>query len=564
MDTSIIIDNSSFNFYRVSASIAWYRKFKPGAVADINNDEFVKHMESQYIKHIEKLEKKFNIKRCEFLIARDSHSWRHKIYDKYKHKRSSNSVNGPLIKHLNETFKDHFKQVVRVELAEADDIIATYVKYNQNKNIFIIANDSDYDQLYAYSNVSIYKPKNIELVSIKDETPSVILFNKIVNGDTSDNIPACCSNKKVKVELLNAIKLGECSLISCLLKNMDICPDIYDKYLLNRELIDFNYIPRSLQMEIMKAFDPKMVVSKINLGLCCINTQLKDLGIFCSRKPILRTVEAKGLDYLRDQCIKNCLDMLKMIEWNHKNGIKVLRITSGLFPHYSNPRLTEKYNLDFAQEYLTDIGNLARKYGQRLTFHPGQYNVVASPNESAWNKTLIELDMHAEILDRMSCGVDSVMVVHGGGLYGDKEKTINRWIERFSQLSARVRRRLVLENCEKIFSIVDCIRVSKACNIPVVFDSLHHKCYILMHKDEKLESPEFYIPDILKSWYVRGIRPKFHVSEQAVDGKTGKHSDMIEELPEYMLNLSDIDIMIEAKHKELAIASLHVKYVNIL
>jgi UV DNA damage repair endonuclease len=75
---------------------------------------------------------------------------------------------------------------------------------------------------------------------------------------------------------------------------------------------------------------------------------------------------------------------------------------------------------------------------------------------------------------------------------------------------------------------------------------------------------EDYIFEILQTWVPSGIKPKFHVSEQG-QGKIGKHSDYIEILPEYLLNIPEkygveIDIMIEAKCKELSIQKLYEKY----
>ena len=72
------------------------------------------------------------------------------------------------------------------------------------------------------------------------------------------------------------------------------------------------------------------------------------------------------------------------------------------------------------------------------------------------------------------------------------------------------------------------------------------------------------MPDILASWTNRGIKPKFHVSEQG-SGRTGHHSDFIEVIPDYLLEIPEkygieIDIMIEAKAKEQAILRLYKKY----
>jgi UV DNA damage endonuclease len=304
-------------------------------------------------------------------------------------------------------------------------------------------------------------------------------------------------------------------------------------------------------------------MNDIQLGLCCINTELRKKNIFCSRKPILKTIKEKGESILIEKSKQNCEDLLTLIEWNHSNGIKVFRISSELFPHYSNPKSDVRYTLDFAQEYLTKAGELAKQYNQRLTFHPGQYNVLASPNENILKKTILDLDMHAEILDRMNCPLDSVMVIHAGGTYGDKEKTKARWIQRYNELPIKIKRRLVLENCEKNFSIVDCLDISSICGVPIVFDTHHYDCYKLLHRNEIFKEPQDYIPDILNTW--KNIKPKFHVSQQDIHGHVGKHSDFIDTLPQYLLDIPKkygvkIDIMIEAKKKEQAIFNLYKKY----
>lgn len=303
----------------------------------------------------------------------------------------------------------------------------------------------------------------------------------------------------------------------------------------------------------------------IQLGLCCINTKLRSQKppIFSSRKCIIKTIENKGIDYLKDQIIQNLEDTLKLIKWNEKNGIKVFRLSSELFPHKSNPKVQE-YDYEFATDLLTKIGKKAKKYNQRLTFHPGQYNVVGSPNENSFNQTVKDLTYHAEVLELMNTSKDSVIVIHGGGVYGDKEKTKQRWCENFKKLPEIVQNRLVLENCEKCFNIEDCLEISKKINIPVVFDTHHYSCYKLLHPEETFKKEKEYIPEILETWDRRKIKPKFHVSEQG-EGKTGHHSDFIEKIPKFLLNIPEkygmnIDIMIEAKMKEQAISSLYCKY----
>ena len=119
----------------------------------------------------------------------------------------------------------------------------------------------------------------------------------------------------------------------------------------------------------------------VQLGLCCLNTILRSQKppVFASRKMIIRSVEEQGIEVLQEKILQNLRDVLTMMDWNEQNGIKVFRLSSELFPHKSNPKVDD-YSFEFAKDLLSQIGAKARLYNQRLTFHPGQYNVVGSPN----------------------------------------------------------------------------------------------------------------------------------------------------------------------------------------
>lgn len=309
-----------------------------------------------------------------------------------------------------------------------------------------------------------------------------------------------------------------------------------------------------------------MSVNKpIQLGLCCMNTilQQKKPPVMSSRSVILKTLQTKGFEPLREKIIQNLKDTLIMIDWNEKKGIKVFRLSSELFPHKSNAKALD-YDYDFALDLLKQIGKKAKLYNQRITFHPGQYNVIGTQKQEVLENTIRDLTYHTEVLDLMELDDNSVIVIHGGGVYGDKKTTIDRWCKQFYKLPEKVQHRLVLENCEKNFSINDCLEISDRINIPVVFDTHHFECYKLLHPDEKFEEPDIYMHAILETWWRRNIKPKFHVSEQG-SGKIGHHSDFIEIIPDYLLEIPEkfgcnIDIMIEAKLKEQAIFKLYEKY----
>jgi len=316
-------------------------------------------------------------------------------------------------------------------------------------------------------------------------------------------------------------------------------------------------------------------MSNIRLGLCCLNVTLREQkpSIFASRSMTLDGVRKYGLSELQARTLANLADICTMIEWNEKHNIKVFRLSSEIFPQFTNPLILDilrdrgdgEYNMLFAREALAKIGELANKYKHRITFHPSHYNVLATNNPIALKKTIADLTYHADMLEYMNCGIDSVMVVHGGGTYGDKNKSIKRWCKQYKLLPPYVKRRLVLENDERNYSIADCLYVSSIVGVPVCFDIFHHVCYTKTHPNDNMQPPEIYIPQILETW--GKIRPKFHLSEQG-NGKTGNHSDYVNVIPNCLLDIPKkynigIDIMIEAKMKELAIQKLYKKYPNL-
>ena len=161
----------------------------------------------------------------------------------------------------------------------------------------------------------------------------------------------------------------------------------------------------------------------IQLGLCCMNTELQSQKpqIMSSRSCTLKTLETKGFEPLKEKIIQNLKDTLVLMDWNEKNGIKVFRLSSDLFPHYSNNKAMN-YDISFAMDLLKEIGDKSKKYNQRLTFHPGQYNVIGTPNKEIFLNTIRDLKYHCDILDFMGLDKNSVVVIHGGGVYGDKKK----------------------------------------------------------------------------------------------------------------------------------------------
>ena len=112
----------------------------------------------------------------------------------------------------------------------------------------------------------------------------------------------------------------------------------------------------------------KSEIKPVQLGLCCMNTTLKKLkpAVYASRRIIVRIVDERGIEELKLRITKNLEDMLKMMDWNEENGIKVFRMSSEMFLHKTNPKVAD-YDYDFAVDLLKQIGEKSKKYNQKLT-----------------------------------------------------------------------------------------------------------------------------------------------------------------------------------------------------
>ena len=136
--------------------------------------------------------------------------------------------------------------------------------------------------------------------------------------------------------------------------------------------------------------------------------------------------------------------------------------------------------------------------------------------------------------------------IHCNGVYGDKIVAMDRFCDNFKRLSDSVRSRLTIENDDKasMYSVKDLMYIHNKIGIPITFDYHHHKfCSGGLSEQEALELA-------ITTW-PKGIVPVVHYSESRDEKKPQAHSDYIERIPETYGNI--IDIMVEAKAKELAI-----------
>jgi UV damage endonuclease UvdE len=295
------------------------------------------------------------------------------------------------------------------------------------------------------------------------------------------------------------------------------------------------------------------VPPNFRLGYACICTELRKKGIFSSRTLRLATLESKGISYAQELATQNLKDLKSMLEWNKQHNISFMRLSSEIFPFATHEKFG--YSLDFADNLLKDIGNYAKENNMRLTMHPAQFNVLSSPSEKVIKNTIKDLDHHCEILDKMGLDHNSVLIIHGGGVYGNKKESLNRLKQNFKLLSENTQKRLVLENCEISYTVEELLPISEELQIPLVLD---------FHHDDLKNSSQpisFFFERVFKVWNDRGIKPKIHVSNSIPNLPTNasmtqkrKHSDYIYFFHEELLKIKfPIDVMLECKMKEQSI-----------
>ena len=298
----------------------------------------------------------------------------------------------------------------------------------------------------------------------------------------------------------------------------------------------------------------------MRFGYASINLTLAAQKIQVNRSMMKRTFLEKGVAYASSLALANFTDFEKVIDWNIQNNILFFRISSEIIPWMSQYQLTDLPDYEAIKSILARCGEKATNSGLRLTYHPGPFNVLAAQKENVITKTLHELGQHAELLDLLNLPQTpyAKINIHVGGAFGDKTAALARFAENYVQLPDNVRNRLTVENDDKanMFSVQDLLGLHAQTGIPVVFDYFHHQfCTGGLSEQEALLAA-------VSTWSA-GITPVVHYSsskklhEDSSSVQTAHADYLYEEVNTYN---QEIDIMFEAKAKELAVAKYLADY----
>ena len=290
----------------------------------------------------------------------------------------------------------------------------------------------------------------------------------------------------------------------------------------------------------------------IRLGLCCIfrkepikfrRTTAKYLGKFS---------RGQQLAYLSEICMANADALYRALQFCRGHGIHGFRINSQILPLKTHPEVGYRFedlpSHGKIRRMFDRCGAYAAEHDLRTTFHPDQFILLSSPDDTVTRRSIADLVYQSEVAQWVNA---DVINIHAGGGYGDKIRALNRLRREIERLPETVRRRLTLENDDRIYTPKDLLPVCRDMEIPLVYDVHHHRCLPDGNGVEKTTQLA------LDTW---NREPLFHLSSPLNakgNGNPRNHHDFIDlaDFPKCWLPLH-ITIEVEAKAKELAVLKL--------
>ncbi|KAG2387258.1 hypothetical protein C9374_001590 [Naegleria lovaniensis] len=300
------------------------------------------------------------------------------------------------------------------------------------------------------------------------------------------------------------------------------------------------------------------------------------IGYPCMCKTLqLTTSNTTRLKSLTPEKVKTKLQqnlnhLKQILKFNAEQRLLFFRMGSEFVPFASHAQVrdpTFQQSFHWKEHFkneLAEIGQLVKTYGIRLSMHPDQFVLLNSPDLEIFEKSVQELQYHADLMDAMQLDSTHKFQIHLGGRYDDKKKSMQRFVDRYLTLSESIKARLVLENDDRLFSLEDVLWVHEQCGIPILFDTLHHEC--LNTNGESLEeaflkAAETWDPE-------RDGPPMIDYSDQEPKARVGKHRSSIQVKhfkkmicdrlmkckwkKNHEESFIDFDVMLEIKDKDLS------------
>ena len=236
-----------------------------------------------------------------------------------------------------------------------------------------------------------------------------------------------------------------------------------------------------------------------------------------------------------------------MLEYNLKHNLLFFRLSSQIVPFASHPVCRFNWQSYFKSEFQ-DIGRFIKANKMRISMHPDQFTLINSLDKGIFKRSRKELLYHTQVLDLMGLDTTAKIQIHVGGVYGDKTESIRRFIARFKELDRSIKKRLVVENDDKSYTLTECLLISKKTSIPVLFDAFHHK---VNSSGQKIKEAVMLAK---KTWSKKDGILMVDYSQQRPNAPKGSHIESIKmkSFKSFLEETSpyDFDIMLEIKDKE--------------
>ena len=242
-----------------------------GRSAEVDPD-MVRHM---VLNSLRGYRSRFSEEFGELVLCYDNKgNWRREYFPNYKHGRRKDRKASSLdwgsifdtLHLIKQELQDNFPyKVLEVENAEADDIIASIVKYvsespSHYEKVLIVSGDKDFIQLQKHNFVTQYSPVLKKFVNGID--PQVYIKEHILKGDRSDGVPNFLSSDNCFVDEMRQRPISKKKLATWIdLDPEDFCnEEMLRNYQRNKTLIDLEYAPD----EIHKACVDTYLNSTVN------------------------------------------------------------------------------------------------------------------------------------------------------------------------------------------------------------------------------------------------------------------------------------------------------------
>lgn len=235
----------------------------------IENGIHIESVRKSIIRVLARIHKKFRGNYGDMILCYDDKNyWRRQVFPYYKQNRKTERENSKydwdkvfsVLNIIRDEIRDNFPyQVIQVQGAEADDVIASLVKLNDERDVpeptLILSADKDFIQLHKYDSVRQYDP--IRNRWIEHEDPVQYLQEHIIKGDRSDGIPNILTCDDAIVTGKPQKKMSRDKITSLASMN----PEKFTNYIRlrnwrrNAELIDFSKIPEEIEVRIIDIFN---------------------------------------------------------------------------------------------------------------------------------------------------------------------------------------------------------------------------------------------------------------------------------------------------------------------